>query len=95
MIERRPDHFLKRRGDMFALTRGVRVVYVTKGGTSNATRRRDTSTSILYIPWISEDIDSIRMMPQSEAARGDVSRVASATRTLSTFYQVVSTPTVE
>ena len=41
------------------------VVYVTRGGTHNAKRRRDTSISILYIPWISEDIYSIRMTSQS------------------------------
>ncbi len=56
----------------FALTRGVRVVYVTRGGTSHATRRRNTRTRTPYIPRISEDIDSIRMTPQRYAARGDM-----------------------
>jgi len=75
VIERRPGHSLKRRWDMFALTRGVPVVYITRGGTSHATRRRDTRASTLCLPWISEDIDSIRMTPQSLAVREDVSRV--------------------
>ena len=47
-IERRPGHSLTRRCDMCALTRDVRVVYVARGGTGNATRRRETSTSTLY-----------------------------------------------
>ena len=47
-IEQRPGHSLTRRCDMCALTRDVRVVYVARGGTSNATRRRETSISTLY-----------------------------------------------
>lgn len=61
LLERRDGHSLKRRWDTFALTRGGRMVYGRIGETRHATRRRDTSTSTLCIPWIPADIDSIRM----------------------------------
>ncbi len=46
LIEQWSGHSLTRRWDMFALTRGVRLVNVTSRGARNATRRRDTIEAV-------------------------------------------------
>ena len=70
---------------MFALTRGVRVVYVTRAGTSNAASRRETTT-ITPMDFRGHILDS-----------HDTTKLDHPWGRVEDFiysYQVVSTPTV-